>query len=79
MIHLLVIFLSVTADAWSEVGISRSWWEWRVTRLVSFYLPLIYILYVNGYFVKEKLIELAMMVAIGLLWWSFVYKSIGKF
>ena len=78
MILYLILFLSVTADAWRDAWLNRGWWERHLPKWIGFYIPLLYILYLHGYFVYEKLPELIVLAVFGLVWWSIVYKTMGN-
>lgn len=79
MIFYLVLFISVTADAWRDAWINRDWLARHVPKWVSLYLPMIYILYLNGYFVAGKLIDLTVLAVFSFVWWRIIYTSMEKY
>lgn len=75
---ILIIAIATIFDAWRDAWINAAWWPRHVVKWVAFYVPLIYLLYKDGWFERKRLKYLPLLAAAMLIVWELVYLIMTK-
>lgn len=77
IISSIILILASFVDGARDAGIRRpsevSWWRWHIVKWVGFYMPLVYIIYVN--FKGLNLLIVIFLAGLGWLAWQIGYKA----
>jgi uncharacterized BrkB/YihY/UPF0761 family membrane protein len=77
--ELIIVFISVVADSWSEGQLRRKngWWEYHILKWIAYYILVIPIMLnylCNHLWSKPRLLIVVIFTAICWIVWKIIYK-----